>query len=189
MIKIYKDNLSNVVYNLINDKILCNLLILDLNNIKYNGNYENYIQSIKDILSISSYIIKNGGNIIIIANDIIKDIDLSFLLSKELLWDKHNTIIYNFKLKSKELLSTGYSYIFWYSNNYRKTDPTPICNNFDNGNELTDFWDINTNIYKRIITMFSNENDIIFEPYIKTGNIKQYCETLNRNYIGVESNE
>ena len=188
MIKYYKGKLIDVAFKLIDNKQLCNLLIFDLNNIKYKGNYEEYIQIIKDILSISSYLITNGANIIIITNNIIKDIDLDLILSKELLWFKQRTIIYPSELRPNELLASGYNYIFWYSNNYRPNDPIPICNNFDyNGKELSDFWDNETNILEMIIKMFSKENDTIFEPYFNNEAISRYCEKLNRNYIGIKN--
>ena len=188
MNKVYDGNFINIAYQMIDNKQLCNLLILNLDNIKYE-NDEIYTQQIKDILSISSYIINNGSNIIIIGNDKIKDVDLDLILRKELLWDKQRTIIYSNGLKPNKILASGYSYIFWYSNNYRPNDPIPICNNFDNGIELSDFWDINTDINQRIIKMFSNENDIVLELYRNNEIISQYCETLNRNYIGFKNNE
>lgn len=189
MIKVYNEQLIDAAFQILNDKYFCNLLILDLNNIEYKDNYEEYIQKIKDTLSISSYIIKNGGNIIIITNDIIKDVDLDVMLTKELLWNKRRTIIYNSELRPNELLASGYSYIFWYSNNYRVNDPTPICNNFDNGKELSDFWNNDINILEMIIKMFSKENDIIFNPCDNSETISKYCEKLNRNYIGIKNDK
>ena len=189
MIKLYKELLIDVAFKIMNNGQFCNLLILDLNNVEYKDNYEEYVQKIKDTLSISSYIIKNGGNIIIITNDIIKDVDLDIMLTKELLWNKRRTIIYNSKLRPNELLASEYNYIFWYSDNYRVNDPIPICNNFDNGKELSDFWGENVNILEMIIKMFSKENDIIFNPCDNDEMISKYCEKLNRNYILVKNDK
>jgi len=189
MNKIYNDNLLNIAHQIIDNEQLFDLLILDLNNIEYNEDYEKYKQKIKDILAISSYLIKNGSNIIVICSDYIKDTDMDILLSQELLWTKNRTIICKSKFRKNNLLASEYNYIFWYSNNYRPDDPTPICNNFHNGQELSDLWGDNINIYKRIIEMFSNENDNIIEPFINNEDISNYCKELNRNYIGVKNKE
>lgn len=187
MNKIFNGELLDIANQIINNKQSFDLLVLDLNNIEYNQNYDEYIQKLKDILSISSYLIKNGSNIIVIGNDKIKDIDIDFILYKELLWDKHRTIIYKTKLKEKDLLSSEYNSIFWYSNNYRPNDPIPICNNFQGNDELSDFWNIDIDIYKRIIQMFSNENNMIFGIYTNNEIMIKYCNELNRNYIGLNN--
>ena len=187
MIEFYTNNLIEDVFQIINRNQLCDLLIFDLNNIEYTGNDEEYNQKIKDILSVSSYILKPGANIILINQNNINIVDINLMLKDELLWNKRRTIIYQSKLKHKDLLASEYTTIFWYSDNYRVTDPDPICNNFDDkGNELSDLWNNNVNILEMIIKMFSNENNIIFEPYVINNELSKYCEKMNRNYIGVQ---
>ena len=190
MVKFYND-IYNSIHQFVNDDSFkkCDLLIFDLNKFNYTNKYNEDLEKIKEILSMASYIIKGGGNILIIGSDIIKDIDIDEILKNELLWHKQRTIVYKSELKFNELLASEYNYIFWYSDNFRPNDSKPICNNFDDGKELSDFWDDNINIYKKLIKMFSNENDTIFEPLTDNKNISKYCEELNRNYIGFKNDE
>ena len=192
MIKIYNNDIHNIINDFINDESFkrCDLIILDLNNFIYTNNYTEDLNKIKEILYMSSYIIKPGGNIVVIGNNIIniKDIDIDEVLKNELLWKKRRTIIHKCKLIPGKLLSSEYNYIFWYSDNYRPDDPVPTCHKYgDNKKELSDFWNEDVDIYKNIIKMFSNENDTVFEPITNSDDISKYCEELNRNYIGFKN--
>jgi len=189
MIKFY-NNIYNSIHKFVNDESFkrCDLLILDLNSFNYTDNYTEDLIKIKEILSMSSYIIKQGGNIIIVGNDIVKDIDIDEVLKNELLWNKCRTIVYKSELRQKSLLASEYNYILWYSDNYRPDDPDPTCHKYgDNKKELSDFWNEDVDIYKNIIKMFSNENDTVFEPITNSDDISKYCEELNRNYIGFKN--
>lgn len=42
---------------------------------------------------------------------------------------------------------------------------------------------------KWCVTDFSNEGDIIYDPFIGSGTTAKACQELNRNYIGSELSE
>ena len=46
-----------------------------------------------------------------------------------------------------------------------------------------------TELVKRIITNFSNEGDLIYDPFMGTGTTAIVAKKLNRNYLGSELNE
>ena len=42
---------------------------------------------------------------------------------------------------------------------------------------------------ERIITIFSNENDLVLDTFAGSGSTLIACKNLNRNFIGVEMNK
>jgi len=47
----------------------------------------------------------------------------------------------------------------------------------------------NTKLFKRLIEISSNENDIIFDPFIGSGTTALACVQMNRRFIGIEISE
>lgn len=187
MIKIYNDDIYDLIHKLVNDKDFkkCDMIIFNTNNKKYNEDYNEYLRKIEEILSLSSYMIKKGGNIIIIGNHLIDDIDDS--LENQFLWSKQRTITY--ETKPEIILEDPIKYILWYSDSYNPNSPQFVCNEFDDNRELSNSWGESIDMYETIIKMFSNENDTIFDPQMKDETIKEYCEKLDRNYIGIKNDK
>ena len=176
-------SLYSVVEVMVNDKSFngYDLVVINLNNL--------VVDDMEKMFSVISYTIKNGGNIIIITNNNIDDVNLNDILTNKNLWKKQHTIIYKSQIKHTNNISSGFSYIYWYSDSYRKNDPEPTYNELvENDNLISDLWsDIDSNIklYERIIKMFTNENEYVFNPCIDDDELHITCEKLNRNYIGI----
>lgn len=44
-------------------------------------------------------------------------------------------------------------------------------------------------VIKRILSIYSNENDLILDPFLGSGTTTAACQELNRNFIGIEISE
>lgn len=189
MINIYNDDYETIIQNIVNDNKFYGYDMLFINLLGLNDqllNDNNYVQKIYDILSLTSYIIKNGGNIIIICNNNHKI--FRNYIDLELLWRYNRTIILKTIVNNNSLLPNEFTYILWYSDNFRDTDNEPTYNKLDN---ITDLWiDITKNniseIYQRIIKMFTNDNENIFSVFNIDELLLKTCEENNRNLIGVK---
>jgi DNA modification methylase len=179
------NNLLNIVQNQINNESFkyYDMIILDVANINFE---EEPIENISKILSLMSYIIKPGGNVIIINNNS-NDIYLHELLQHKLFWRYNKEIIVKSKLIDDEL-NQEYIPILCYSNNFRTKDPEPTYNKFE---DISNLWlTVSKNeLYRRIVKMFSNENDTIFDPCMNNDLVNNICKELNRNYIGIKDND
>jgi len=46
----------------------------------------------------------------------------------------------------------------------------------------------NTTHYCQLIKMFSNENELVFDPFLGSGTTVEACKEMRRNFIGIEIN-
>lgn len=203
MIQIYNDDYINIIPNLIYDDqfIKFDTLILDLNNLGplTIDNYDEFRQNFISLMSYCSHTIRHGANIILVCNNLYDNLDIDLIMRNILFWNRQQTLIYKSNILENSPLLSEYVTIYWYSDNFRPDDPKPICNNFINNQQLSNFIDNksqvnvlskvykpNFDLYEFLIKMFSNENDLVFDPCMGVGLIGMACKNLNRNYIGIE---
>src|SRR3990167_2461834 len=112
-------------------------------------------------------------------------------------FDKYQVLIWN-------KLNTGYAamnarYHHRYEPFLYLTKKTPT--KWNGGSKEVDIWDITkresnefhpaqkpTNLISRMIRNSSDENDIVFDPFMGSGTTALACKQLNRRYIGCEIN-
>ena len=84
---------------------------------------------------------------------------------------------------------SSFSLVLWYSKNKKKVNryrdfiAEPFVNNKNVSHHPTPK---NINHYKKIISMFSNEDDLILDPFLGSGTTAVAAKALGRKFIGIE---
>ena len=82
-----------------------------------------------------------------------------------------------------------YSLILWFTqkhkpiNRYRDVICSPIENTIKHFRHPSPK---NINFYSRLIRMFSNEDDLILDPFLGSGTTVEACKRLKRRFVGIE---
>lgn len=162
-------------------------------------------------------ILKNNGNLIIFQGwsnvcETKKTLEEKFILNNWIIWDriKGRGAKTNVVSTREDILwftkTPKYTYNKIYSNIKKKTGGLGAKNGEEN-RALSNVWtDISPivpwsservahptqkplSLMERIVTIWSNENDIVLDSFMGSGSTIHACLKLNRNYIGVEKDE
>lgn len=173
---------------------------------------EDYSTFTKKWLSVVSKLVKPNGNIMIFGtyHNIYK---IGYTLEKlnkkivnSVVWYKRNA----FPNITHRMLCESTEYIIWAVNNNQKnakrwTFNYDILKESNNGKQMRNMWDIPLTpqsekkigkhpsqkpleIIKRLVLGFTNEEDIIIDPFMGSGTICLVCQKYNRLTIGIEKN-
>lgn len=111
-----------------------------------------------------------------------------------IIWHKTNPMT---QVRKKNYLSSVES-IVWLA---RKRDKIPFTFNFSTQNEMHNFYEMPIcggnerfehptqkplKLIEKLLQTHSNENDLVFDPFIGSGTTGVACQLLKRNYIGCE---
>lgn len=171
-----------------------------------------------NILSDEYYrILKSTGNLVIFQGwsnvcEIKSTLEQKFILNNWIIWDriKGRGAKTNVVSTREDILwfskEKDYTYNKIYSNIKKKTGGMGNKNGQEN-RALSNVWtDISPivpwskekenhptqkplKLMERIVTIFSNENDIVLDSFMGSGTTIHACINLNRNFIGIEKDE
>lgn len=109
-----------------------------------------------------------------------------------IIWDKG----YGQPAMQVGMLNSQFEFIIVFDNN-KPYNRAFDCANFARGTE-TNIWEIKRErnkfikagfpkaLIEKILVNFTNENDIILDPFMGSGTCGIVCKEMNRNFIGIE---
>lgn len=173
---------------------------------------EDYLKFTKKWLALVSKWVKPNGNILVFGTyhnihgigQTLEKLDKRIVNS--IVWYKRNA----FPNITHRMLCESTEYIIWAVNNSQKnatrwTFNYELLKQFNNGKQLRNMWDIPLTpksekklgkhpsqkplkIIERLILGFTNEGDMVLDPFMGSGTTCLVCHNLNRKSIGIESN-
>jgi len=173
---------------------------------------EDYSKFTKKWLALVSKRIKLNGNILVFGTyhniygigQVLEKLNKKIVNS--IVWYKRNA----FPNITHRMLCESTEYIIWAVNNSQENATRWTFNygslkQFNNGKQLRNMWDIPLTpqsekklgkhpsqkplkIIERLILGFTNEDDIVLDPFMGSGTTCLVCQNLNRKSVGIESN-
>lgn len=173
---------------------------------------EDYLKFTEKWLALVSKRVKPNGNILVFGTyhniygigQVLDKLDKRIVNS--IVWYKRNA----FPNITHRMLCESTEYIIWAVNNTQKnakgwTFNYELLKQFNNGKQLRNMWDIPLTpkaekilgkhpsqkpikIIERLIRGFTNEDEIVLDPFMGSGTTCLVCHNLNRKSIGIESN-
>ncbi len=172
---------------------------------------EGYSKFTKKWLALVSKRIKPNGNILVFGTyhniyGIGQTLgNLNKKIVNSIVWYKRNA----FPNITHRMLCESTEHIIWAVNNSQKdatgwTFNYELLKQFNNGKQLRNMWDVPLTpqsekrqgkhpsqkplkIVERLILGFTNEDDIVLDPFMGSGTTCLVCHNLNRKSIGIES--
>ena len=211
--KLYNDDCFTIMKQLIKDNIKVDAIICDP---PYNISYDEWDKTfdIKHAITLCNELLKPNGNIIIFQgwSNVCETkviMDKYFTIQNWIIWDriKGRGAIKNMTSTREDILwyckGDNPTFNKIYSNIPKKTGGLGLKNGEEN-RALSNVWydispivpwsDENTEhptqkpieLMERIITLFTNENDVVLDFTMGSGSTGVACKKLNRDFIGIE---
>lgn len=167
-----------------------------------------YKEFIFNWINESKRVLKENGNILVFGNkDNIYEIgvtlkELDFKINNHIVWFKRNSP----PNVTCRLLTHSCEHIIWAVNGESYwTFNYQIAKKLNGDKQQRDLYDIPmtpenekkfgrhptqkpTELIKRLVLTFSNQDDLILDPFMGSGTTAVVCKKLNRNFIGFEIN-
>ena len=177
------------------------------------GNYSNYLDFTKKWLKEVDRLLVSNGSIMVccsihnIGEIVVALKQLNYKFINLITWQKTNPM----PSITKRTLTHSTEFIVWFAKgkgwifNYKE------MKKYNNGKQLKDVWQFPIcqgierlkgengravhpaqkplELFKRLVEMASNGNDIVIDPFVGSGTTSVACEVLNRRWIGIDNNK
>lgn len=177
------------------------------------GNYSNYLDFTKSWIKEADRVLAPNGSIMVcgslhnIGEVIIALKELNYKFINLITWRKPNPM----PSITKRTLTHSTEFIAWFAKERGWTFNYKNMKKYNGGKQLRDVWEFPVcqgpervkgkngraahptqkplELFKRLVEMASNEEDVVLDPFMGSGTTAVACEELKRSWIGVDSNK
>jgi len=174
--------------------------------------YSDYIEFTKKWVEAADRVLSQNGTILICGSlhnlsEIISPLkNKGYKFLNIIIWEKTNPM----PNITKRMLTHSTEFIVWFAKGKKWVFNYNVMKKYNHGKQLRDVWNFPScqglerlkgddgkavhptqkplKLFKRLIEMASEENDLILDPFIGVGTTAIAAEELNRKWIGIDNN-